>query len=105
MSVIKHTPGPYHIVSSDKHPEARFIRTKKGNTFVGKVYGHDGQPVDDNAMLFAIAPELLNVFRDMLRESPWMYTGTDTECFFCSHPFPSHKDDCVFRKMEQLEGA
>ena len=55
---MKHTPGPWRVVRSEKakHRSARFIMG--GRIFVGKAYGHDGEPVDDNARLIADAPRM-----------------------------------------------
>lgn len=61
----KHTPGPWIVVTSckSKHREARFIKAENGG-FVGKTYGHEGEPVEANAHLFAAAPKLLEVAID-----------------------------------------
>ena len=60
----EHTPGPWCVVPSrkEKHKEARFIgvrdRVSGEMVFVGKAYGHDGEPVEANARLIAAAPDL-----------------------------------------------
>jgi hypothetical protein len=53
-----HSPGPFTTVrGKQKHREAVFI--KSGPDFIGKVYGHEGQPVKANAALLSSAPDLL----------------------------------------------
>lgn len=47
----EHTKGPFTAVKGRvKHREAYFI--KAGNVFVGKIYGHEGQPVEENKDFF-----------------------------------------------------
>ena len=59
--MTQHTPSPYcSFRGVRKHREAIFI--KGGNVFVAKIYGHDGQPVEENARLFVAAPDL-NLYR------------------------------------------
>lgn len=54
---MNHSPGPYtSFRGHGRHAGARFI--KSGTTFVAKVYGHEGQPVDANEALFLAAPDL-----------------------------------------------
>lgn len=59
----KHTAGDWkHYQGKIQHKETRFIVSVAPNgkrTFVGKVYGHQGQPVLANAQLIITAPELL----------------------------------------------
>ncbi len=57
----KHTPGAWACVRSktEKHKTAIFILNKESKLFIGKVYGHEGQPVVANSKLFASAPKLL----------------------------------------------
>lgn len=56
---MEHTPGPWETCQGRrKHREARFI-TAGFDRYVGKVYGHDDQPVEANARLIAAAPDLL----------------------------------------------
>lgn len=56
---MPHSPGPFTTVrGTRKHREAIFI--KSGKDFVGKVYGHECQPLEANAALFAAAPDLLD---------------------------------------------
>lgn len=59
----KHTPGPWHVIGSrkQKYASARFIRA--GCAFVGKTYGHEGQPADANARLIAAAPAMLEALQ------------------------------------------
>jgi len=62
---MAHTPGPWKAYAGrQKHKEAMFI-TAGPNNFVGKAYGHDGQPVYDNAVLIAAAPELLGALEKL----------------------------------------
>ena len=57
-----HTPSPYiKLPGINKHKRAIFIKNKELGVFVGKVYGHQGQPVEENAKLFMTAPVLLEV--------------------------------------------
>ena len=57
-----YSPGPYIVIRSrkPKHRAAFFIRQAHPNgKFIGKVYGHEGQPAEDNARLFRTAPQTL----------------------------------------------
>lgn len=60
---MPHTRKPWRAVKprKQKHREARWITS--GSTFVAKVYGHDGQPVDENAALIAAAPDMEDVLQ------------------------------------------
>lgn len=71
MEALKHSPGPYSIVQSrkQKFKEALFIKCPQG--FVGKVYGHESEPVIDNAVLFRQAPNLENLLRRSQKAINW----------------------------------
>ena len=63
---MTHTPGPWkwNVPAKEKHVQARWIT---GNGFfIAKAYGHDGQPVDDNARLIATAPDMYEEGKDLL---------------------------------------
>lgn len=70
---MPHTPLPWKILSSKKprHREARFIKGANGK-FVGKTYGHDGEPAQENAELIlhcvSAYPKLLEAVRHYITD-------------------------------------
>lgn len=59
----------YTVRGTGKHAQARFIKAANGpgqglrDPFIGKVYGHEGQDAEFNAVLMAGAPLLLDIVR------------------------------------------
>ena len=59
--MTRFTKPPWHKVRSpkEKHQDAIFITGSGPNNWVCKVYGHRGEPAEENANLLLAAPDLL----------------------------------------------
>ena len=70
---MPHSQGEWiHHRGTGKHNHARFIICVHSNgsrEFVGKVYGHQGQPAKANAALFCGAPALLKAASEVIDET------------------------------------